>query len=270
MSDPGKSPAHHRFFCPDLPIIPVSGGPTAGSDPSPDDTSGIAPDVSDTTCTLDRQESHHARHVLRLSVGTTIELFDGRGSLAQATIERYESSSAVCRITHAQQHPPVTPTLTIASAVPKGPRADAMVSQLSQLGADTFIPLRAEHSVAVPRPAKIDRFIKGTIESAKQCRRLHLMTIEQPCAPADAWANPDYDLKLIARPDAPVIADLARKITASQNVLVLIGPEGGFSPAELAAADQAGCVGWPISGNILRIETAAALAAGVLRYPGSR
>ncbi len=260
MPDSGKSPARHRFFCSELPIITAPGG-------TPGDLSASGPEVSDTFCTLDRQESHHARNVLRLSVGTSIELFDGRGSLARAVLERYEPSLAECRITETHPRAPATPSLTIASAVPKGPRADAMVAQLSQLGVDTFIPLQAEHSVAVPRPNKVERFAQSTIESAKQCHRLYLMRVEQPRTPQDVFADPDYDLKLMATPDAPVVAGLSQRITTCQNILVLIGPEGGFSPGEFAAAADAGCLGWPIAEYILRIETAAAAAAAILRYP---
>lgn len=262
MLDPGKSPARHRFFCAEIPIIPGPDGPAG-------DSSANDPGVSDTPCTLDRAESHHARNVLRLSAGTPIELFDGQGGLALATLDHYQASVAHCRITDFQHQLPITPTLTIASAVPKGPRADAMVAQLSQLGVDTFIPLIAEHSVAVPRPNKIERFAKSAIESAKQCRRLHLMHVEAPRTPQDVLANQDYDLKLIATPGVPPIADLAQRITASNRILVLIGPEGGFSPAEIDAAADAGCLGWPIAPHVLRIETAAAAAAAILRYPAA-
>lgn len=233
----------------------MSGGPA-------DESSG----VSDTFCTMSREESHHARNVLRLSAGAEIELFDGKGSLARATLDRYESSLAHCRIAGVRREPPSSPLLTIASAVPKGPRADAMVAQLSQLGVDRFIPLQAEHSVAVPRANKIERFAKSTVESAKQCRRLYLMRVEQPRTPADVMADPDYDLRLIATPDAPIVADLPQLITACKQVLVLVGPEGGFSPGESVAAADAGCLGWPITNHILRIETAAAAAAAVVRY----
>ncbi len=249
-----QSPSTHRFFCSTLP-----------NHPNTTDTPAH-PEVSDTLCPLDRQESHHARNVLRLSVGTPIELFNGQGVLAQATIENYQSNHALCRITHLQHHPPITPSITLASAVPKGPRADAMVAQLSQLGVDKFIPLIADHSVAIPSSAKLERFAKSTIESAKQCRRLHLMQIDDLHPPIDACAQLDYDLKLITTPNAPAIPDLTQRINACKNILVMVGPEGGFSPAELNAFAHAHCLNWSIAPNILRIETAATTAAAVLRY----
>jgi 16S rRNA (uracil1498-N3)-methyltransferase len=258
MPNHGQTPRTHRFFCPTLTTPPNT--PESATQAS----------VSDALCPLDRQESHHARNVLRLSVGTNIELFNGQGSLAQATIQTYQSAHALCRITDLHHHPPITPSITLASAVPKGPRADAMIAQLSQLGIDRFIPLQAEHSIATPRPAKLDRFAKSTIESAKQCRRLHLMHIDQPQSPHDACTQHDYDLKLIATPNAPAIPDLAQRLNASQNTLVMVGPEGGFSPDELATAQDAGCLNWTLAPYILRIETAATTATAILRYLASQ
>lgn len=266
MPPDDQTPSRHRFFC---PVLPKPAIPETGPVESPVVT-GIAGGggVSDARCTLDRQESHHARKVLRLSVGDPVELFDGQGALAQASIEKYDAAArALCHIISTQHQPPIIPSITVASAVPKGPRADAMVAQLSQLGVDRFIPLQADHSVAAPSPARLERFAKSAIESAKQCRRLWLMRVEEPHTPADAWAEEGYDLKLITAQGCDPLPDLADRLRSSRNVLVLVGPEGGWSPAERASSTDAGCLNWSIAPNVLRIETAAT-AAAVLRYLG--
>lgn len=247
MPNPGPSTPKHRFFCPAL-LQTVENG------------------VSDALCPLDRTESHHARNVLRLSAGETVELFDGRGGTAAAVIDRYESSRALCRITELRSDPPITPQLTVASAVPKGPRADAMVDQLSQLGVDRFIPLHTEHSVAVPKPAKVEKFTRAAVESAKQCGRSWLMQIDPPARPASVWADAAFDLKLIAVPGCDPLPSLTERVRGGRSVLVMIGPEGGWSDEELTSAAAAGCLNWSIASNILRIETAATAAASILRY----
>lgn len=247
MSHPGPSTSKHRFFYPTLPQAVENG-------------------VSDAHYPLDRTESHHARNVLRLSAGASIELFDGSGGVATAVIDHYESNRVMCRITDSRVDPPITPQLVVASAVPKGPRADAMVDQLSQLGVDRFIPLHTEHSVAVPKPAKVEKFARAVVESAKQCGRSWLMRVEQPSRPASVWAEAAHDLKLIAAPGGDPLPDLAERLSSCQSVLVLIGPEGGWSVDELRDAADAGCLNWPIAPHILRIETAAASAASILRY----
>lgn len=247
MPHPAKTPNPSRFFCPSLPTAQ-------------------GPDVSDVVCSLDKAESHHARNVLRLSVGDVVELFDGKGSVAGAVIERYEGSRAACRVDKVEHYPAITPTLTVASAVPKGPRADAMIDQLSQLGVDCFIPLRAEHSVAVPKDSKIDKFTRSAVESAKQCRRAWLMRIEQPKAPQEAWSDEGYDLKLLAALGGDALPEVAERLRTSKSVLVLIGPEAGWGEKELVSAGQAGCESWSIAPHVLRIETAATAAAAILRY----
>jgi 16S rRNA (uracil1498-N3)-methyltransferase len=215
---------------------------------------------------LDRTESHHARNVLRLSAGESIELFDGAGGVAIAQIDRYESNRALCRITDFRVDPPITPQLVVASAVPKGPRADAMVDQLSQLGVDRFISLHTEHSVAVPKPAKVEKFARAAVESAKQCERSWLMQIDPPGRPTSVWKDAAFDLKLIAAPGGEPLPDLADRMRSCRSVLVLIGPEGGWSDGELKSAADAGCLRWTIAPHILRIETAATTAASILRY----
>ncbi len=247
MPHPGRSTPRHRFFCPTLPQAVENG-------------------VSDALCPLDRTESHHARNVLRLSAGSPIALFDGQGGVADALIDRYESNRALCRITGYRVDPPITPRLAVASAVPKGPRADAMVDQLSQLGVDRFIPLHTEHSVAVPKPAKVEKFARAAVESAKQCGRSWLMRIDPPARPASVWSGTAYDLKLLAVPGREPLPGFAQRVRASQSLLVLIGPEGGWSDEELKSAADAGCLGWTIAPHVLRIESAAAAAASILRY----
>jgi 16S rRNA (uracil1498-N3)-methyltransferase len=246
MHEPHATARPHRFYCPTL---------AAASDAV----------VSDAAVTLDNAASHHARNVLRLSGGDPVILFDGRGTLATATIERYEGGRALCRVGVIEQVPAAAPTLTVASAVPKGPRADAMIDQLSQLGVDRFVPLRAEHSVAVPKESKLEKFRRAAVESAKQCGRTWLMSIDEPAPPDAVWSDAQHDLKLLAVPDGGVLPDLADRVRVCEHVLVSIGPEGGWSGPELASAQASRCVLWAFAPHVLRVETAAAAAAAILR-----
>jgi len=223
------------------------------------------PRLSDRYCMLDADETHHARKVLRLEVGEPVELFDGRGGLAHATIEDYDGSTALCHVTAVETMPPRTPVVTVATAVPKGPRAEAMVDQLSQAGADRVIPLRTQRSVVDPRAAKLEKFERHAIESAKQSGRLHFMTIAPVAEFADMMREP-RDLGLIATPGDLVDRAWESKLSDAQRLLLLIGPEGGWSPEELRAADAAGFLAWTFSPNVMRIEAAAAAAVALLRY----
>ncbi|MCC6679317.1 MAG: 16S rRNA (uracil(1498)-N(3))-methyltransferase [Phycisphaeraceae bacterium] len=243
-----------RFYCPQLPH----------------------PRLSDRFCSLDAQESRHARKVLRLEVGDPVELFDGRGGLAHATIEEFDSSTTLCHVVSVESLDKPRPYITVATAVPKGPRADDMINQLSQVGADRVIPLRCERSIVEPRIGKLDRFERQAVESAKQSGRLFFMAIDEPRDFADVLTEP-RDLALIATPgSAPapgnasqINSDLEKRLRVPEGVgriLLLIGPEGGWSDDELRHAVSAGFHAWSFSPNVLRIETAATVAVALLRY----
>jgi len=233
----------HRFFCQPLEMQLHAPGPR--------------------TTRLAEEEAHHARKVLRLKVGDAVELFDGRGGVGEGVIQAWDQGATIAVQQWTSVAPP-RPVLTIAAAIPKGPRADDMVNQLSQLSVDRLIPLLAERSVVDPRPAKVERFARAAVESAKQCGRAWLMRVEPP-TPFDRVLAGEYDVRLMARPGGGS-TDLGTQLRAASSVLVLIGPEGGWSDAEIAQSERAGCLPWSLGPHVLRIETAACAAAAVIRY----
>ena len=224
------------------------------------------PALSEAVCVLDADESRHARKVLRLDAGDRCELFDGRGGWAEAELIGFAQGQARCRIAALHRAEPARPRLTVAAAVPKGPRAEDMVNQLAQLGADVFVPLRSERSVVDPGAGKRTRYTRAALTAAKQSGRATVMQIDDTEPLEAALARPD-DIKLILDPrgETGSDADLPRRLAEADTVLVLIGPEGGWSDAERAAARDAGCVGWKINEHVLRIETAAVAAAAIVR-----
>lgn len=223
------------------------------------------PRLSEPFATLDAEQTRHARKVLRVQVGQPVELFDGHGRLARATVADYQSDATLCKVQEVDLVEPDRPLLTVAAAVPKGGRGDDMVNQLSQVGADRFIPLRTERSVVDPREAKLERYAAAAIESAKQSRRLFLMQIE-PVQDFQDVLSFERDLALIASPYAEPIDRLADKLKTAEHAMVFIGPEGGFTEHEIELAAGSGCLPWRIGGNVLRIETAAVAAVAIVRY----
>ncbi len=251
-----------RFFCESLP-------------------SAALPDPC---CTLGPEESRHARKALRLAVGDAVELFDGSGALALAVLTTYRDGLAVCRVQRVERRPAVVPRLTVASAVPKGPRADAMVNDLAQLGVDRFVPLRCARGVVDPRAQKLDRLERAAIAAAKQSGRLTLMEVSPTLTPAQVLEEA-VDVGLLLDPNPPPHSsprsrDAAHRgdvrgaepaavhdrLRAAAAVTLLVGPEGGWTRQEIAAVEEAGYGRWRINANVLRIEAAAAAAAAVVRY----
>ena len=214
---------------------------------------------------LDPDEAHHARKVLRLGLGEEVELFNGQGVGASGVLESW-SQGATVLLKELRRSAALSPILDVGVAVPKGPRADDMVNQLGQVGADRLIPLRTSRSVVDPGEAKIEKFARASLESAKQSGRDWVMAID-PVTRFDAVLRKEHDLRLIADPGPGQAGptELAKRLGAAKRVLILIGPEGGWTPEELRLARESGCVSWRFGPYVLRIETAAVAAAAIAR-----
>jgi 16S rRNA (uracil1498-N3)-methyltransferase len=155
----------------------------------------------------------------------------------------------------------LTRPLTLAVALPKGERQKWLVEKATELGATRLVPLITERGVAQPVEAALDRLRRTVIEASKQCGRNRLMEIAAPVSACALFSQASTaDERLIADPAGQPLA--ATAIGAGTGILAAIGPEGGFAPAELAAAREAGWQPVSLGPRILRIETAAiALAA---------
>jgi 16S rRNA (uracil1498-N3)-methyltransferase len=221
--------------------------------------------LANSTVELDAEQAAHARKSLRLAVGDTVELFDGRGSSASATVTQLKRTLQA-RITDLRHVDPLAPSLTLATAVPKGPRADTLIDAAAQLGVDVLIPLVTTRSVVDPGEGKQRRFERIALEAAKQCHRDYLMQLEPPTDFAKVLRTADHDTKLIA--DAP--ADNASppappNFAAAKHIIVLIGPEGGWTDEERQFAAAANFRRWSFGPHVMRIETAALAAAAIIR-----
>jgi len=241
-------------------------------------------DLDEPTVQLGEDEARHARKSLRLAEGDRVELFDGGGTVARGTIERLAREMTV-RIDERRHDPPPRPRLDLAVAVPKGARADELVESLVQLGADRLVLMRTDRSVVDPRRGKLERLERIAIEAAKQCGRSHLMAVE-PTADFDrVIAEADHEVRLMADlPDetANDAADSSRpvqnlhpasaqwewitRLKSASSLLVLVGPEGGWTGRERETAQKAGFEPWRLGPYVMRIETAAAAAAAIVRH----
>jgi 16S rRNA (uracil1498-N3)-methyltransferase len=162
--------------------------------------------------------------------------------------------------------------ITLAQAVPKK-NMDLIVQKATELGVATIIPLLSERTIVHldDDAKKLDRWRDIALESCKQCGNNWLPTIEPPRKAQQFFANPGiYDLKLIAslQPGAQPLkqilaADAPKNL---DTVLILIGPEGDFTPAEIASAKNAGCLPLTLGPLVLRAETAALYTLSILHH----
>jgi 16S rRNA (uracil1498-N3)-methyltransferase len=213
--------------------------------------------------TLDAAASRHARDVLRLGEGTEVEAFDDAGAVATGVITKL-SPQVLVRIETIDAPSPGQFELTIAAAVPKGERADWMVEKLSELGCACFIPLATERSVVLPEGRnKRERWLRIATESAKQSRRRGVMRIEELTKLSELLQRDDRMICLSTEPKVPSLVTALRADTVSQLTL-LIGPEGGWTDAEIAVFAAKKVSGNGLTTTVLRLETAAIAAASVV------
>ncbi len=239
-------------------------------------------DLSPDRVALDEADAAHARKVLRLAAGDAVTLLDGRGGRAVGRIEQV-ADQVIVRIDERQTIQPPAVALHMATAIPKGSRAEVMVEKLSELGVDRLIPLRTDYSVVDPGAGKLRRFERLAEAAAKQCGRVWRMDVVEPtdfttlisqADPATTWLTdvPAELHDLQGLDPRRAIIDLMRRQRAGA-ILVLVGPEGGWSDAERQAARDARWGRWSFAEHVLRVETAALAGAALLaeaRYQAGR
>ncbi len=210
---------------------------------------------------LSGSEVHHLKNVLRYKPGQTVELFNGRGQVALATVCEVGRTAVTLEVQHSRSVERETgPAVTVASAIPKGERLRWLVEKLTELGAARFVPLICERSVVVPSGSKQAKLQQYAVEACKQCRRNWLPEIQQPVPFREFLeAEGSKQRLLVAHPGGQtvgsVLADRLR--TSASPVAIVVGPEGGFTSEELAAAKAVGAEQVDLGPRVLRVETAA-------------
>ena len=221
---------------------------------------------------LDQAASRHARDVLRLETGTEVEVFDDAGGVARGVIATLEPVVAVQvdAIDAAAAGANVI-DITVAAAVPKGDRADWMIEKLSEIGVARFIPLAAARSVVLPEGKnKRERWTRIATEASKQSRRRGVMRIDELTRVTDALAEPEVTRRFVlsTEHDTTPLLDGLRELDA--GVTLFVGPEGGWTDEELALFRARGVAPVKLTETVLRVETAAVVAAAVAAVASNR
>ncbi len=195
------------------------------------------------TIVLDTDTEHHLRRVLRLRDGDPVSATDGAGrwclaaTVGDTSRLRLEATSPIV-VEPADAHP-----VTIAAAIPKGDRLDWMVQKATELGLDRLVLLHAERSVVRWKPERVAhqlaRLQRIADEALRQSRRVVRLAIDAPRPAADVLG--DF-----------VVAEPGGRALAGGDTAIAIGPEGGWSVAELEVARDRVDLG----PTILRTETA--------------
>jgi len=228
------------------------------------------------TLTLTGDEARHAAASRRLQVGETLWLFDGRGGLVRTTLLHVTARGRALdlRIEERRTEPPPKPAIHLACALPKGDRQGTLLDMATQLGITEFTPLACERSVVRPGANSAERWRRVCLEACKQSRRTYLPELRSPATPREVMARTARGTETVwvAHPSAEAVSvSSAIKQNASADVTILVGPEGGFTEAEVERTTGAGAQQIALGPAILRIETAAvALVAAFSLATGSR
>ncbi|MCL4209347.1 MAG: 16S rRNA (uracil(1498)-N(3))-methyltransferase [Phycisphaeraceae bacterium] len=215
------------------------------------------------TFVLDRREAAHAAS-RRLRPHESVRLFDGAGSVAIATVLQGGAGSrrVAVQVESIEHRPAPLACLHLASALPTGERLAVMLDMATQLGMTDFTPLHCERGRPPRRDDAADKWRRITIESCKQCQRAWLPAIHAGAAPAEvARAGVAAGIPvLLADQRGEPMAHVISGASASKpgSILCLVGPEGGFTGAEIGAVTEAGARPVTLGEYVLRIETAAA------------
>jgi 16S rRNA (uracil1498-N3)-methyltransferase len=205
-------------------------------------------------------ESHHITRVMRLKSGDAIINFNGRGQAWDAELVD-AGKRATARLIKPRPAPPPAPArITVAVGLLKGDAMDDVVRDLTALGVVEIIPMVTAHAVVPKRArggeAKL-RWERVVVASAKQCGQLLLPVIADVTDVA-AVLHRDISTKLLCV--EPALGGAGVSAIASDSILILIGPEGGWSVDEVAAARAAGCHTITLGPLTLRAELAPVVA----------
>jgi 16S rRNA (uracil1498-N3)-methyltransferase len=226
---------------------------------------------ADRPATLPAEEAEHLVRVLRLRAGAQVAVFDGRGHEYLAQVETAGRRGVVVRpLAPRQAAPEPSVHLTVALAVTRGDRMDAAVRDAAMLGAAVVQPIvtaRTETSItALTRARRAERWGRVAISSIKQCGRAVVPDVRGPLEFANYVARETADLRLLLiepRTEGPTtLAGMSKPESAA----VLIGPEGGWTPGEVAAARHAGFLPITLGQRTLRADAVPVAIVSILSF----
>jgi 16S rRNA (uracil1498-N3)-methyltransferase len=222
--------------------------------------------------TLDGDEGRHAATVKRMREGEVINLCDGKGLRAFATVAKVHKHTLDLVIDRIVFEDAPEPRFVVVQALAKGERAELAVEMLTEVGADAIVPWKAEHSIGKWDSIEkgLEKWRRTSRESAKQSRRSWipeispLHTTEQVC---ELISQAQSVFVLHESADQALAACAIRE---QGTIIIVVGPEGGISPDELAAFATAGARIVHMGASVMRTSTAGAIAVGGLLMRSQR
>ncbi|MET7619052.1 16S rRNA (uracil(1498)-N(3))-methyltransferase [Streptomyces sp. NPDC005408] len=231
-----------------------------------DSLEGVGPGA---TVTLDGPEGRHAVSVRRLQPGEEIVLTDGRGRGAAGVVVRTEGKDRlIVEPREFPAEPEPTPHITVVQALPKGDRGELAVETMTETGVDAVVPWAAARCITQwkgERAAKsLAKWRATAREAGKQSRRLRFPEVADAATTkqvASLLAEADFAAVLHEEGAEPLAT---AELPAEGSIVLVVGPEGGVSPEELAVFAEAGAKPYRLGRSVLRTSTAGTAATALL------
>lgn len=219
---------------------------------------------------LDPEETHHLARVLRLKVGARVAVVNGQGRAALAQVQTVSPQGAILHLVKELENPTESPLeLVLGVGLAKGETLEQVVRQATEMGVKRLIPYISAYSEKSSPPRlsrRLQRWQRQAREALKSCQRRWLPEITLP-QEFSAVLTGSEEVKLLfyeAERQGGLTTLLNRPRPASARLL--IGPEGGFTPEEVAQAREAGFQVASLGPRRLRVETAALAALALVQY----
>lgn len=220
------------------------------------------------TVTINGADARHAALVARVKTGERIAVGTGRGVLGIGPVLVSDPKALSIQVEEVVREDPPRPSLWLAQALAKGGRDELAVQAATEIGASGFIPWQAERSIVRWEGAKaekgLERWRSIVREASKQAVRARVPDVAD-LASTDRLRRVIGTL-LLLDPDADLpLTKVSDEVLASQRLVLLVGPEGGVSPAERDLLVQAGALPVRLGDTVLRTSTAGPAALAVLQ-----
>lgn len=224
---------------------------------------------------LPEDEAAHLSRVLRLRAGAEVRVFDGRGTEYAGRVREVRGAHVTVDLgERAAAAPEPRVRLTLVQAVPKGDAMDQIVRDAAMMGVSAIVPLvsgRAEVTIArVNGARRVERWQRIAVASVKQCGRAVVPEVGGPASLPDCLrALADERRYILVEPGISEGPPTGMRGVTSQpapaSAAVIVGPEGGWTDAEVSLAVQAGCTALTLGGRTLRSSAAALIATTALQ-----
>ena len=218
-------------------------------------------------------DAKHIGKVLRMQPGDKLQIVsdDGVSALAEVAATSETTVTVRCLEVIAESHEPAV-KITLAQGLAKGEKMDFIIQKAVELGAYSIVPVAMEHSVVrldgAKADKKVERWQKIAEAAAKQSKRDIIPQVQAVQSVSQMLANNNCKTKIIAYEceDRMSLKTALREAGQLDDLLLIIGPEGGISEGELAKVREAGAVPVSLGRRILRAETAGLVAMSAIFY----